>query len=313
VPIERARPAGLNHEVLNVLAAAQSRLSGDEPQSRVLGLVCGGGELPLVVAEAARNAGWALVVFAIRGFAAPALERFPHEWVALGALGPFIARARARGCTDLAFLGTVARPGLRDIRLDWTTVRLMPQIVRSFRGGDNHLLSGIAQVFEQEGFRVLGAHEIAPVILVPSGPLASCRPRAQDERDIARGLQVIRTLGPLDIGQAVVVASSHVIAVEAAEGTDLMLARCRELRALGRIATPSGTGVLVKATKRSQDRRLDLPSIGVRTIENAAAAGLAGIAVEAGGTVVPDLQAVIESADAAGLFVVGVDAGGITE
>jgi DUF1009 family protein len=265
------------------------------------------------VAEAAQKAGWSLVVFAIRGFAAPALEHFPHEWVTLGGLGQFIVRARARRCTDLVFVGTVARPRARDIRLDWKTVRLVPQVIRSFRGGDNHLLSSMARVFEGEGFRVLGAHEVAPEILVPPGALASRRPGTQDEADIARGIEVIRAIGPLDVGQAVVVAGGHVLAVEAAEGTDLMLARCRELRALKRIATPPGTGVLVKTTKRSQDRRLDLPSIGVRTIENAAAAGLAGIAVEAGGTVVPDLQAVIESADAARMFVVGVNAAGIAE
>ncbi len=278
--------------------------------SGILGIICGGGAFPFVVADAAQKAGWSVVMFAIRGFAEPEVARFSYEWISIGAAGRLLARLRARNCRDLVFVGTMTRPRLRDFRLDWKTISLLPRLARAFRGGDNHLLSAMAGAFEQEGFRLLGAHEVAPEILAPAGALGACRPRSQDEADIALGFEVIRTLGPLDVGQAVVVAAGHVIALEAAEGTDLMLARCRELRENGRILLPPRTGVLVKATKRNQDRRIDLPSFGARTIGLAAAAGLAGIAVEAGGTIVPDLQAVIEAADAAGVFVVGVNADG---
>jgi UDP-2,3-diacylglucosamine hydrolase len=295
---------------MSIVAESLASPATNAPNAGTLGIVCGGGEFPIVVAEAAQKAGWSVVMFPLRGFAEPAVERFPHEWITLGKVGHFVARARARSCSDLVFLGTVIRPRWRDLSFDWTTVRLVPQIVRFYRGGDDLLLSAMAQFFEKEGFRVRGAHEVAPDILVPSGSFAGRRPRPADETDIARGLHVIRTLGSLDVGQAVVVAAGQVIAVEAAEGTDLMLARCRELRKLGRFSAPPGTGVLVKAAKPFQDRRLDLPSVGVRTVENVAAAGLAGIAVEAGGSIVSDLQAVIEAADSAGLFVVGIDPGG---
>jgi DUF1009 family protein len=127
--------------------------------------------------------------------------------------------------------------------------------------------------------------------------------------DIARALALLEATGPFDMGQAAVVAGNHVLAVEAAEGTDAMLARIAELRTRGRIATPAGTGVLVKAPKSQQDRRFDLPAIGPRTVEEAARAGLAGIAVAAGAAVIADPAAVATAADAARIFVVGIDPG----
>ena len=165
----------------------------------------------------------------------------------------------------------------------------MPRAIRHFYGGDDHLLTGMARMLEDHGFRLLGAHEVAPEILVAEGALGQISPSQQDMADIARGFDVLRTIGPFDIGQAVVVANSHVLAVEAAEGTDQMLARVAELRRSRRVRHP-GIGVLVKAPKPGQDRRFDLPSIGPRTIDGVIAAGLAGIAVVAGGTIVAEPQ-----------------------
>ena len=145
---------------------------------------------------------------------------------------------------------------------------------------------------------------------MPEGPLSNTAPDAKDMADIARGLDVLRAMGPFDIGQAVVVANNHVLAVEASEGTDQMLARVAELRRNGRIRSPKRTGVLVKAPKPGQDRRFDLPSIGPRTIAGVAEAGLAGLAVIAGGTIVAEPAAIVEAADRANIFVVGMkDAG----
>ena len=159
------------------------------------------------------------------------------------------------------------------------------------------------------GFRLLGAHEVAPDILVPEGALGRAQPSERDHADIALGLDYLRAAGQFDIGQAVVVAGRHVLAVEAAEGTDAMLARVAEMRANGRVRAPRGTGVLVKAPKPAQDRRFDLPSIGPRTVEGVARAGLAGIAVVAGSTIVAEPEQLVTAADRAKIFVVGVPAG----
>jgi DUF1009 family protein len=186
---------------------------------------------------------------------------------------------------------------------------VLPRIARAYRGGDNHLISGAARIFEDHGFRIVGAHEVAPEILMPEGPIGSLRPSERDQADIARALALLAATGPFDMGQAAVVADNHVLAVEAAEGTDAMLGRIADLRGQGRIAAPAGTGVLVKAPKPQQDQRFDLPAIGPRTVEEVARAGLAGIAVIAGGSIIAEPAAVAAAADKAKVFVVGLKAG----
>jgi DUF1009 family protein len=183
---------------------------------------------------------------------------------------------------------------------------LLPRVISFFRGGDDKLLSGVAAVAESGGLRVVGVKDVAPEIFVPEGVLGRYRPTDRDETDIARALTVIAALGPFDVGQAAIVANNNVLAVEAAEGTDHMLARIAELRRLGRVTVPPGIGVLVKAPKSGQDRRFDLPSIGPRTIENVARAGLAGLAVTAGSTMIADADEVAAVADREKIFVVGV-------
>lgn len=273
-------------------------------------IICGGGTFPFTVADAVIRQGRRAILFPLRGFAdAKAVERYPHYWAHIGQLGRFLKIARHEGCRDVVFIGAVVRPAIRELRLDWTTLRLMPRIVRQYYGGDDHLISGVGRIFEDLGFRMLGAHEIAPEILMPEGVLGQHRPRPADEADIARGLEVLRATGPFDIGQAVVVANNHVLALEATEGTDLMLERVRDLRRQGRIRAPVGTGVLVKAAKPGQDRRFDLPSMGPKTIQGVMEAGLAGIAVVAGETIVAEPQAIVDIANPAGLFVEGVRAG----
>jgi DUF1009 family protein len=192
------------------------------------------------------------------------------------------------------------------VKLDWATLRLFPRILRAFRGGDDHLISGVAKIMEDEGFRLRGAHEVAPEILVGEGALGRLKPSARDLDDIARGFAVLAATGPFDIGQAVVVANGNVVAIEAAEGTDRMLARVAELRRDGRIRLPPHTGVLVKAPKSSQDKRFDLPAIGPPTIEGVVHAGLAGLAVVAGATIAAHAGDIASSADSAEVFVIGV-------
>jgi DUF1009 family protein len=283
--------------------------SRDVEEKSPLAMIIGGGSIPMAVAEAVTRRGRRVVLFPVRGWADPAaVEKFKHYWIPLAQAGRFRRHARAEGCRDVVFVGTALRPPLRSLRIDWLTLRLLPRIVRAYRGGDDHLISGVARVFEDYGFRIVAPQEVAPDILMPEGPAGSCVPSERDRADIAHALALLEATGPFDMGQAAVVAAGHVLAVEAAEGTDAMLARIAELRARGRIATPPGTGVLVKAPKPQQDRRFDLPAIGPRTVEEAARAGLAGIAVVAGGTIVAEPAAVAAAADTAKIFVVGIPA-----
>jgi DUF1009 family protein len=271
-----------------------------------LGIICGSGSIPLAVAAAVQRRGRRVMLFALRGFVdAQAVAAYPHCWIAIGQFGRFRRLARAEGCRDLVLVGGLVRPAIRQVRLDWATVVEMPRIVRAFRGGDDHLLTGIGRILEGDGFRLLGAHEVAPDITAPSGALGRHRPDAEAAADIARGFEMLAAMSPFDVGQAVVIGKGHVLAVEAAEGTDAMLQRVVALREAGRIRLPRGAGVLVKAPKQRQDRRFDLPSIGPDTVLHAAQAGLAGIAVVAGGTIVAEPQRLVEAADTNGLFVLG--------
>jgi DUF1009 family protein len=276
-------------------------------------IICGGGSFPFSVADALIRQGRRPVLFALHPFAdAEAVKRYTHYWWRFGQLGYIVGKARKEGCREVIFIGTVVRPAIHEIRLDWMTLRMLPRIIRQFYGGDDHLISGIARITEDQGFRLMGAHEVAPEILMPEGPFGTKQPSARDQADIAHGVAVLRATGPFDIGQAVVVAGNHVLAIEAAEGTDQMLERIVELKKNGRIRLGEGVGVLVKAPKPNQDRRFDLPSIGPRTIEGVKRAGLAGLAVLAGGTIVAEPERIVEIADGSGLFVVGFGGGAAT-
>ena len=280
-----------------------------EQVSSPVGVIAGGGVMPFAVADSLSKRGIAPVLFALRGACDPAgLARFRHHWISVGELGRATKLFRSEGCRDLVFIGTLARPAISDIRLDWGTLRVLPHVWASFRGGDDHLLSSIGRIFEREGFRMVGIRDIAPDLLTPEGCFTRAVPDADASADIVLARKVLTALSPFDIGQAVVVIDRHVVGVEDIEGTDGLLARIAGLRRQGRIRARESRGVLVKAPKRSQDLRFDLPTIGPRTVEGAANAKLAGIAVVAGSTLVAEPQAMIEQADARDLFVTGVPA-----
>jgi DUF1009 family protein len=282
--------------------ADAAQFADDSP----LAVICGGGTLPFAVADAVGKQGRRVVLFAIRGWADPQrVASYPHHWASFGRFGWFCRVAHREGCRDVVLIGSVVRPAIWQIRPDFKTLRLLPRIFGLLRGGDDRLLKGVAAIFEEHGFRLVGAHQIAPDILMPEGPLGRERPTAGDHADIATALALLNATSPFDVGQAVVVASARVLAIEAAEGTDRMLARIAELRQGGRIAD-ARRGVLVKAAKRGQDRRVDLPSIGPRTVEGAARAGLAGIAVVSGSTIIAEAGLTGAAADRERLFVIGV-------
>jgi DUF1009 family protein len=275
-----------------------------------IGIICGGGSIPLAVASAVQARGRRVMLFPLHGYADAGAEKFPHRWVHLGAVGKLLAALREAGCREVVLIGSLVRPRPWHVRFDLTTLMLVPRLLPMFRGGDDRLLKGVAELFEERGFRIVGAHEVAPEILMPAGIAGAHRPRADEREDIRFGFELLRAIGPYDVGQAAAVANLHVLAVEAAEGTAGLLARVAEMRRNGRLKLPARAGVLVKAPKPGQDRRFDLPAIGPDTVAQAKAAGLAGIAVEAGSTVVADPGGLARAADKAGLFVVGVPAAG---
>jgi DUF1009 family protein len=277
--------------------------------SSPVGLIAGGGVMPFAVADSLAARGILPVLFALRGACDPVrVERFRHHWISVGQIGRAVKLFRAENCRDLVFIGTLVRPALTEIRLDWATLRVIGPIWASFRGGDDHLLSGIGDILERDGFRMVGIRDVAPDLLMPEGCLTRAVPDVHALADIARGRDVLLALGRFDIGQAAVVVDGHVVGVEDIEGTDGLLARVARLRAEGRIRAATARGVLVKAPKSGQDLRFDLPTVGPRTVEGAAAAQLAGIAIVAGHTMIADPEAVIEAADTRGLFVTGVPA-----
>jgi len=268
-----------------------------------LGILAGAGDLPRRMIAACRKADRDFFVLAFKGEAdIDSLGDAPHATVRLGAAGEGFRLLHEAGVAEIVFAGGLKRPTVMSLRPDWRAAKFFARI--GYRAlGDNGLLSAVIAEIESEGFKVVGAETILADDLAPRGVFGRVAPDAQAEADIAHGLTVARALGALDIGQAVVIQQGLVLGVEAIEGTDALLARCRDLGREG----PGG--VLVKIAKPGQERRADLPTIGVRTVRAARDAGLRGIAVEAGSTIVIDRAGIVVAADEAALFVIGVEPG----
>jgi len=273
-----------------------------------LAIIAGRGQLPVYLAEAARDAGEDPLILALANEGDGRFDGFETIHVGVGDLAQIQTRLRDGGIARVVMSGGVARrPDLRDIRPTFKTLIKVPSVVRTLMsGGDDTVLQMVIKLIEAMGCRVIGAHQIAPGLLARTGPLGRTRPGDDDRRDIEKAVEAAQLLGRLDIGQGAVSVGGRVVALEGVEGTDQMLLRVAELRKAGRISARR-RGVLVKLSKPQQDMRADLPTIGLSTLENAKAAGLAGIAVEAGRALVLDEAALIAAADAAGLFVVGID------
>jgi UDP-2,3-diacylglucosamine hydrolase len=270
-----------------------------------LGIIAGGGTLPLAVAQITRGSGRDVFIVGLRGAADPGIVEFPHEWISLGEAGRMLRALRDHHCVDVLLAGRVARPRFSEIKVDTKAALLLPRVIAAALKGDDALLRAVTAILEAEGFRAIGIAQAAPGLLMPEGPLGSARPDAEAKDDIALGVKIVRRLGALDVGQSAVVCAGLVLAVEAAEGTDAMILRVPQLEETIRGSGAHPCGVLVKALKPVQDGKTDLPVIGIKTIENACRAHLAGIAVEAGRTLILDRSAVIAAADRAGIFVLG--------
>jgi DUF1009 family protein len=277
------------------------------PKGRPLAIICGGGDFPIVLARAALEAGRDPFMVGVTGSADARIEAFAHIWLSLGEVDKFLVALRERGVVDVAMVGAVKRPELADLRFDLGVAKILPALSASFRGGDDRLLATVARLMETQGFRILAAHEIAPQLLTPTGALTRRSPSAEAFADARYGGAMIGALSPFDVGQAVVIADRRVLAIEAAEGTDAMLARVAGMRASGSLRLKGRTGVLIKCPKSGQEMRIDLPAVGLQTIKAALEAQLEGIVLAAGKTLVIDRQACARAADEASLFVYGMD------
>lgn len=272
-----------------------------------LAIIAGSGQLPVHLALAARLNGEDPFILTLTDEAEQDWSGFDHAPVGVGDFAA-LSRTFSRERIDRAVLsgGVRRRPEWREIRPTLRTLLGVPGIVRTLlNGGDDAVLKMVIGLIEANGVRVVGAHEIAPDLLAAEGPIGKFAARAEDLRDIAAASAAALALGALDVGQGAVAIGGRVVALEGAEGTDQMLERVAVLRKEGRISQRRD-GVLVKLCKPEQDIRADLPSIGVETVRRAAAAGLAGIATEAGRSLVLDRDSVVAEADRSRLFVSGI-------
>ncbi len=267
---------------------------------RKLGLIAGGGGLPLALAEGCVATGRPLHVIRLEGFASADMQRFPGETRGLLDLDGGIAALKQAGCGAVCFAGTVARPDFAS-----GPAANLPTDVLEARGADDALLRAVAARFEAEGFIVEGAHEVLAGLTLGAGPAGRFAPSGADLADISRAAEVARAVGALDVGQGAVCRDGLVLAVEAQEGTDAMLRRTADL--VADLDLAPGFGVLAKVSKPGQTLKVDLPTIGPETLRLAFNAGLAGVAGETGKVLVVDRDQTVRFADSLGLFVFGFD------
>ncbi len=283
-------------------------MTTDIPPARPpLGIIAGGGWLPVAIADSVIEAGRSVFIVGIAEASDEGISRFPHERLSFGQLARMVKAFRDKGCRELVIVGTATRPQLKKLRVDIGGIKALPYFLKIALGGDDKLLSGIVRYFEHHGFTVRGAHDVAPHLIANEGTIGRYRPNADDEADARMGQRVIATLGPFDVGQGVVVSRRRVIAIEAAEGTDRMLVRCGEIARMREADPGKRFGVFVKMPKPQQDIRVDTPTIGPETVRRADEAGLRGIVIAASGVLIAERDETIAAADAAGLFLAGLD------
>ena len=270
--------------------------------SEPIGILAGGGPFPLRLAHHARAAGRPVFVVVIKEFAdGTSYAGFPHEVVRLGAGGRIIALLRQHGVKQLVMSGAAKRISPLSLMPDLWTAGMIARVGKATLMGDDNLLRAVTNVLEAEGFQVVSVNSLRADLMPASGLLAGPEPDAMARHDIARGIGILRAMAASDVGQSCVVQQGLVLGIEAIEGTDAMMQRA------GAQLREGPGGVLVKLSKPSQDPRLDMPTIGPVTVQNAIANGLRGIAIEAGRTVLTDREEAIAAAEAAGLFIISID------
>lgn len=271
-----------------------------------LGILAGNGSLPLYIAERTVKSGRDVFILGIDSTANPKIENYPHIWLKWGEVDKLFKTLKKQNIKDLLFIGGVSRPEFKDIHFDFGMIRNLPFVFSLTMGGDDSVLTNIVRFVESKGVSIVGAHEVAPELTADSGILTKKSPTKVDRKDIEKGIKTVLSLGEMDIGQGAVVAREYVLCVEAAEGTDNMLKRAKGLRQWGKGWLNKKNGVLVKLPKPSQELRIDMPTIGPKTIELVADAGLNGIAVVENKVLMSEKQKTIDLANQLGIFIIGL-------
>ena len=270
-----------------------------------LGIIAGLGDLPVQVADAAIERGQGVFVLRLKGFEEPELEGYPGMVAGIAEIGKAFKAFKQAGCEQICFAGIVKRPDFQALKPDLKGISLLPKALAAAKEGDDALLSFLIKTFENEGFEVIGADQAAQSLTIGGGRFAGALPTESQMADLKKAAEIATVIGQHDIGQGAIVANNLVLCVEAQEGTDEMLRRCADLPKDIRGTPDNKRGVLVKRPKPTQERRIDLPTIGMMTVERASEAGLAGIGFEADGALILNAEQVRARAEALGLFLYG--------
>lgn len=268
---------------------------------QTLGVIAGGGSLPGRLLHVCNKKKITPFVVGLEGQTDPSIiDGHNHLWARLGQAGKIIKTLQKHEVKDLVLIGSIHRPSLAELKPDLKTAQFYAKLgMRAL--GDNDLLTALRKELESEGFTIHGVHEFAEDLLMPLGAVGKYEPKKEDQPGIERALEASRSLGLLDVGQSVIVQQGMILGVEAAEGTDQLIKRCKHLMRKGR------GGILVKTCKPQQDKDFDLPTIGPRTIKNAADSGLVGIVAQAGSSLLVEPEEVARLADKHKIFVIGME------
>jgi DUF1009 family protein len=265
-----------------------------------LGMIAGEGMMPVEIIKHCNAMGRELFVVGLEPFAnEEALKDTPHIFAKIAEAGKMIKAFKNNEIAEIVLAGGIKRPSLKEMIPDWEGLKIIAKLAMKKMSDDTIFRVVLAQI-EERGFKVVGIDKVVPDMLFAEGIYGRYKPSAEDMDDIQRGITVAKALGAVDVGQAVVVQEGMVLALEAIEGTDMMLSRAAMLK------KPGKAPVMVKILKPGQDRRVDLPAIGLKTIQKLKMSGMKGIAVEAGNILLIEREAVVEMADKEGIFILGV-------
>ncbi len=290
-------------------------LDTNRPQvGNAIAIISGRGSLPVEIARGAISANCRPFMIGIEGEADSSIEEFDHRYMNLGQFGALLKLLKQENINQIVMAGGVhARPQIWKLKIDWGAITSIPRAMSLLWGGDDNLLSGLIKLFEDHNIGVLGAHQIAPHLLATSGVICGVKPSKRDMKNIELACLACQALGELDIGQAAIAEAARILAVEGVEGTDGMLQRIADLRVSGRIPQKGKNGVLVKMMKPGQDPRADLPAIGPNTIEKVKQAGLNGIALDAGRSMILQRAETLSLAKEHKIFIYGFQFNGKSE
>jgi DUF1009 family protein len=275
-------------------------MNPDMPDKKKLGMIAGGGMMPVEIIKYCNENGTEIFAVGIEPYATEEqLKDVPHTFATIGEAGKMIKALKHAGARNIVLAGGIKRPSFKELIPDWEGMKIMARLAIK-KMSDDSMFRAVIDEIEKHGFKVVGIEEVVPGMLFSEGIYGRVKPSPEDMDDIQRGITVAKALGAVDVGQAVVVQEGMVLAVEAIEGTDMMLARAASVK------KPGKAPVMVKILKPGQDMRVDLPAIGLQTIEQLKKHGIRGIAVEAGGILLIEREAVIQTANNAGIFIVGM-------